>query len=67
MVDEVFTRTGRLLLTKASPNGRGGSRKADGEGVYDSFLIVTFDYVSKQFAVYQAFSSGRRHRTKVRG
>ena len=50
---EPFVRTQlwRLLLTKASPFGRGGSRKADGEGVHDGFLIVTFDYVNKQFAV----------------
>ena len=51
---------GRVLLTKASHSGRGGSRKADGEGAHDGFWIVTFDYVNKQFAVHQAFSSGRR-------
>ena len=49
------------------PQRDGGSRKADGEGVHDGFLVVTFDYVNKRFAVHQAFSSGRRHRTKVRG
>ena len=38
-------------VAKASPFGRGGSRKADGEGAHDGFWIVTFDYVNKQFAV----------------
>ena len=47
-------------VTKASPFGRGGSRKADGEGAHDGFWIVTFDYVGKKFAVHQAFSSGKK-------
>ena len=40
-----------VAVTKASPFGRGGSRKAVGEGIFDEFLIVTFGCVNKRFAV----------------
>ena len=49
-----------VAVIKASPLGRGGSRKADGEGIHDGCWIVTFDYVNTQFAVHQAFSSGKK-------
>ena len=42
-------------VVRLPPSGREGDHGVvEGEGVYDEFLIITFDYVGKQFAITKA-------------